>query len=101
MGYTFGIQWNDKLIKEEILKVMEVLNINRMPSSDEMKLVTGNTKLTNAIRRHGGYLFWAASLNLEQSECETRTGFKEELNVKALLESKGYKVEKNDNQASI
>lgn len=94
MGYTFGIQWNDKLIKEEILKVMEALNINRMPSSDEMKFVTGNTKLTNAIRRHGGYLFWATSLNLEQSECETRTGFKEELNVKTLLESKGYKVEK-------
>lgn len=94
MGYAFGTKWSDELIKEEILKVMEALNINRMPSSDEIKLVTNNSKLTNAIRRHGGYLQWSARLRLDQSNCETRIGLNAEIKIKEILESKGYKVEK-------
>ena len=94
MGYAFGTKWSDELIKEEILKVMKALNINRMPSSDEIKLVTNNSKLTNAIRRHGGYLQWSARLRLHQSECETRTGLNSEIKIKEIHESKGYKVEK-------
>ena len=94
MGYAFGTQWNDNLIKEEILKVMKVLNINRMPTSVEIERVTNNGKLTSAISRRGGYKCWAKKLNLSQSECETRIGLKEELYIKTFLESKGYKVEK-------
>ena len=73
---------------------MRDLNINRMQYSVEIKRVTNNSKLTNAIRRHGGYKYWAKKLNLSQSECETRIGLKEELYIKTFLESKGYKVEK-------
>lgn len=94
MGYAFGIRWTNEKIKEEIFKVMYALDINRMPSSVEIKLVTGNSKLTNAIRRNGGYLFWANKFNLNQSECETRTGFEGEMKVKEILENKGYLVEK-------
>lgn len=94
MGHTHGTKWTNELIKEEILKVKKALDINRMPSSEEIKLVTKNTKLINAIRRNGGYLYWASELNLNQSECETRTGFEAELKIKSILERKGYKVEK-------
>ena len=65
-----------------------------MPTSSEIFKVTNDFKLRNAIRRHGGYKYWADKLELSQSKCETRTGLKEELNIKVLLESKGYKVEK-------
>jgi len=94
LGYVFGIRWTNEKIKEEILNVMKVLNINRMPSSIEIKRVTGDSKLTNAIRRYGGYLYWATELGLSQSECETRTGFKGEIKIKEMLEHKGYLVEK-------
>lgn len=93
MGYAFGRKWSDELIKEEILKVMKTLNIDRMPSSKEIKLVTNNSKLVNAIKRHGGYLQWSARLRLHQSDCETRTGFNAEIKIKEILEKKGYKVE--------
>ena len=94
MGYARGIKWNDELIEHEINKVKDVLGIDRMPTSIEIFNVMNNHSLTNAIVRYGGYKYWANKLNLKQSKCETRTGLKEELNIKELLERKGYKVEK-------
>lgn len=94
MGYTKGIKWTNELIKSEILNVMNALNINRMPTSVEIKQVTNNSKLINAIRRNGGYLYWATALKLKQSECDTRTGLAGELKIKEILENKGYEVSK-------
>ncbi|NFI30656.1 hypothetical protein FDA37_00070 [Clostridium botulinum] len=94
MGYTHGVKWNDELIKEEIFKVMKALNIKRMPSEPEIKKILKNNGLACAISRRGGFKKWSNKLNLSQSDCETRTGLKEELNIKTILESKGYEVEK-------
>lgn len=94
MGYTHGIKWTHDNIKKEIYKVMKTLNINRMPSTEEIKLVTNNSALTNAIRRHGGYLYWANELKLEQSNCNTRVGMDGEYAIKSILEGIGYRVEK-------
>lgn len=94
MGYATGIKWSYETIKEEIVNVMNALNINRMPTSIEIKLVTKNSKLINAIRRYGGFLYWANQLNLEQSSGTTRLGVNGEVKIKEVLESKGYKVEK-------
>lgn len=94
MGYTIGIKWNYESIKEELIKVMDALDINRMPTSNEIKLVTKNSKLINAVRRYGGYLYWSNQLGLKQASGTTRLGMCGEEKVKALLESKGYKVEK-------
>ncbi|NFI56998.1 hypothetical protein FDA48_11700 [Clostridium botulinum] len=94
MGYVYGTQWTSELIKKEIIKVMNALDINRMPSSVEIKRITGNSKLINAIRRNNGFNYWASKLGLLQSKCETRTGFASEIKVKKILEDKGYKVEK-------
>ncbi|MBN1058494.1 hypothetical protein FDB42_12065 [Clostridium botulinum] len=94
MGYTRGIKWTAEKIKTEIKEVMKTLNIDRMPTSVEIKKVTRNTSLINAIRRHGGYLFWAMQMNITQNECTTRTGLDGELLIKEILEYKGYSVEK-------
>lgn len=94
MGYTHGIQWTDELIKEEIFKVMESLNLNRMPSEPEIKNTLKNSGLACAISRRGGFRKWADKLNLSQSHCETRTGFNAEIKIKEILSNNGYEVEK-------
>lgn len=94
MGYTTGFKWSYESIKEELIKVMKALDINRMPTSNEIKLVTKNSKLINAIRRYGGFLYWANQLNLNQAPGTTRLGNYGEEKIKEILEAKGYKVEK-------
>lgn len=94
MGYTTGIKWSYEAIKEELTKVINALDINRMPTSVEIKSVTKNSKLINAIRRYGGYLYWANQLDLNQAPGTTRLGTLGEEKVKEILEEKGYKVKK-------
>lgn len=53
MGYTHGIKWSFQRMCDEINTVKHILNIDRMPSNSECKLVTGNCALSNAIRRSG------------------------------------------------
>ena len=69
-----------------------------MPTKTEIEKVMHNSALTNAIRRHGGYKYWADKLNLSQSKCETRFGLTWELKVKDILQSRGYKVDKMPNK---
>ena len=78
MGYSRGKRWDENKIKSEILKVMTLLNIDRMPSSVEIRKVTNSTSLCNAINKRGGFNHWANIMTLEQSECETRVGLSEE-----------------------
>ena len=75
MGYAYGTKWTNTKIESEIKKVQKALEICRMPTSDEIKMVTKNTKLLNAIRRNGGFLVWSIKIGTKQSECETRLGF--------------------------
>lgn len=94
MGYSNGVKWTHELIESEIYKVMNALEIDRMPTSVEMKMVTKDSKLINAIRRNGGYLIWATMLGLSQNPGTTRTGMYGEEMIKGILEDKNYKVEK-------
>lgn len=93
MGYTCGIKWTDDLIIEEIEKVKIALDIDRMPSSSEIKLITGRTALINAILRNGGYKTWADKLGLKTKESETKFGKRYEKSLNKYLTRKGYKVE--------
>lgn len=94
MGYTTGIEWSYELIKEELMKIIMALDIDRMPTSVEIKNVTQNSKLVNAIRRHGGYIYWSQQLEKKQAEGKTRLGQQGEEEIKKILESKNYKVDR-------
>lgn len=94
MGYVYGTRWTCEKIETELKKVQKALDIERMPTNNEMKMVTKNTKLSNAIRRNGGFLVWSIKIGANQSECETRLGFDGEMKIKSILENMGYKVDK-------
>ncbi|RKI45785.1 hypothetical protein D7V67_15595 [Clostridium paraputrificum] len=94
MGYTHGIKWSHKDMVSEVYKVMDSLNIKRMPTKSECDLVTGDYGLSNVIRRRGGFNWLAHHLGLDQKDSETKFGLSGELKIKELLENKGYKVEK-------
>lgn len=94
MGYSYGTRWNDNLVKKEIYKVMETLNINRMPSAQECEYVFKNARLSSKIAKSGGFYKWADKLGLEIKDCETKTGKGFEVKATDLLEKQGYKVER-------
>ena len=39
VGYVQGTRWTDELIEQEILRVREALNLDRMPTNSEVKSV--------------------------------------------------------------
>lgn len=94
MGYVKGIRWSDELMINKIHEVMNALNINRMPSSNECILVTGNLGLSCCIDRHGGFYKIANKLGLKVKNCETTTGKGFEKIAKEMIEDKGYEVER-------
>lgn len=67
MGYAYSNRWTNELIAENIYKVMNILNITRMPTSKEVRLVK-IPGLDAAISNSGGYIYWAKKLNLERKE---------------------------------
>jgi hypothetical protein len=106
-GYIY---WKDKLqlnhklnrtkfynleeIIDKIKYVMESLNVNTMPSRNEIIQIIGNDSLHNKIVRTGGYQLWANKLNLELKDSETKTGWNYEKYAIELLENKNYKVQR-------
>lgn len=92
MGYTHGTRWSDNAIKTETFRVMNALDIKRMPTHSEIKNVTGNNRLANKISRTGGYKYWASELNLEIKDSETKFGNEWEYKIKSELENKGFDV---------
>jgi hypothetical protein len=73
MGYSHGKLWSDVKLKEEILKVINILNINRMPTVTELKNINKGG-LACAIGKHGGYEHWGNMLNLGHKKSETGLG---------------------------
>jgi hypothetical protein len=94
MGYTNGERWTEDKIKSEILKVVKVLNLERMPSNTEIQMVMGDSRLSNAIRRQGGFYSLGESLGLPIKPSETQTGKGYEEYAVGLLVNRGYKVER-------
>ena len=74
MGYAHGFKWDDDSIKKSIFEVMQITNIDTMPSHSQMDSILGNTSLSGAISKHGGSQFWASKLGLEMLQSETKIG---------------------------
>ncbi len=86
------MKWTDELIEKELLKSIKVLQIERMPTANELKTI-GRNDLHCKISRTKKYSGWAEHLGLELKQSETVKGQKYESKLKKRLESKGYKVE--------
>ena len=93
MPYTHGMKWNDKLIAQEIRKIMSSLEIHRMPSLSECNKVAHIPGLTNVICRTYGFYGWADKLGIDIKSSCTRKGFLKEAEMKSILESKGFRAE--------
>lgn len=88
------ITWTDQKIEDEIFKVMNALNIYRMPSNSEIQAVMKNSTLTNAVAKRGGFYKMAEKLKLPIKESETNTGSTYELYAMATMLSKGLHAER-------
>ena len=93
MGYSHGEEWTELGIKDEIEKVMSCLNINRMPSNSECKMVTKSSALSSQISIRGGFKYWAERLGLQSKNSDSKTGWEYEEKAKKFLERAGYDVE--------
>ncbi len=94
MGHSHGIKWTDEMVKKEIRKVMESLNIDRMPSRKEIELVTQNSSLTNKISKSGGFYHWAERLGLGIKSSETSLAIiKEKEIAEYITERLGWETE--------
>lgn len=94
LGYAHGTEWNEVMIKREIKNVMKALDITRMPSNSEMKLVRNDSSLSNKVSKTGGFKVWAKKLGLELKDSETAMGNKYEYVALDELEELGYNVKK-------
>lgn len=74
MAWTHGRKWSDELIETEIRKVMEALNIDRMPTRKEIESVAKDSSLTNKISKGIGFYGWAARMGLQIKDSETTFG---------------------------
>jgi hypothetical protein len=88
------MRWTDEKIKDEILWCIELLGIDRMPTSVELTKELGRNDLHLKICRTLTYKGWAEKLNLRRKGSDTLTGEIEEFNTKSNLEKMGFSVEK-------
>ncbi|MDA5561987.1 hypothetical protein PJK55_14705 [Exiguobacterium sp. MMG028] len=85
--------WSDELVRNGILDVIEKLNIKVMPTSTQVKGVTKDWRLHNAITKGRGYRGWAEELGLPLKSCETHFGNDYEELIEVKLKGFGYEVE--------
>lgn len=93
MEHTNRIKWTDKDIENGIAKVVDFLEIERMPSRREIDDFYGNHALSNKISRTGGFFFWANKLGLQVKESESKLGISLEHQVMEMLKDMGFKCE--------
>ena len=85
--------WNDELIIDSIHEVIDHYELDRMPSRKEIELYFGNSSLTNAMSKRGGYEKYAKLLGLDMKRSETVFGKTFEVIVSDMLKGKGFSVE--------
>ena len=90
---TDRVYWDDRKTQEEILKVKDFLDIDRMPSRREIENFYHNSKLSNHISKTGGFYHWAKILGLEVKKSETGLGFKMEEHAMNELIKLGHECE--------
>lgn len=64
-----------------------------MPSNSELAAL-GRCDLANQIARRGGFPAWAARLGCERKQSDSDTGWNGEIALAAILEGRGFSVER-------
>lgn len=87
--------WTDVKVKEELLKCIDTLMLDRMPTAQELKDI-GRNDLHCKISKTKKYSGWANELGLKLKESETAKGNRYEEHVRQLIErsSSHLKVKK-------
>lgn len=93
MGYAHGNKWTVEKIEKAIKEVMKKAKTDCLPTHSEIKKITGNCGLTNAISRHGGSRYWAEKLGIEIKSCESELGYDYECECVSALTALGYECE--------
>lgn len=94
MGYSKGTIWTQEKVEESIKEVVEGLDLDTMPTANQMNLYFGNTRLSNKISKSEGFNWWAERLKLNIKRSSTSIGQKIEKELELFLtEVKGYKCE--------
>lgn len=93
MGYSHGKKWSDEMVEGELKKTMEMLDIARMPSNQELTNI-GRRDLSNGISRSHGFYGWANKLGLEIKDSETKMGRRyETIFDEKMINEYGYETE--------
>ena len=86
--------WTEEDIISAIREVVDNLELDRMPSYQEMKDYHRDSALTNAISKHQGVYYYANIMGLEVKASETLFGKLGESDVMEKLIGDGYEVTK-------
>lgn len=92
MKNTKRIRWNDQMIRDGIMEVVDALKLDRMPSKKECEEYFHNSCLTNAISKRTGWYNLANEMGLEIKESDTGFGKLFERKGCDLLRAKGFEV---------
>lgn len=93
MTAGYGHIWTEERLRSELLKSIDLLMLDRMPTAAEL-LTIGRNDLHVKIGRTKKYSGWAEDLGLPMKSCDTRTGQKYEEIAFAMLEERGYSAER-------
>lgn len=83
--------WTNELVKSELLKSIEILDLKRMPTASELKSI-GRNDLHCKISRTKKYSGWAKELGLKLKASETSLGQEFEKEISELVQGLGYKA---------
>ncbi|MGG0667836.1 hypothetical protein ABE073_04820 [Lederbergia citrisecunda] len=85
------IKWTDDLVREELLKSISILGVERMPTRAEL-VSLGRNDLHCRISRTKKYSGWAEELGLKLKESETALGHEYERVISNVMKKLGYKA---------
>lgn len=92
-------KWSDEKIAEEILEIKRILNLDRMPSREEIESTKKNNALVSVIGKTYGFYGWEEKLNLTVKRSETQFGQLYQQKCIQILQDKGYIAEDTSTKA--
>lgn len=93
MGYVSGHKWTNEEIIYLISKMVDKLELERMPTRKEV-VEYYNDAAASAITRRFGWYNLAETLNLPIKKCDTTTGKNNEALLAKELSNMGFKIER-------